>query len=110
MSFDTGVTKREFIERALAVGLTIPAATALFDKSAKAAPKRGGSITVGMADGSTSDSWDPAVTNTRYMIVTHNAVTMARMHRLFGVTMIEKGVSRLVSVDLGGAEELLAAE
>ncbi|ALH82139.1 chromosome segregation protein SMC [Sphingopyxis macrogoltabida] len=49
-------------------------------------------------------------TNTRYLIVTHNAVTMARMHRLFGVTMIEKGVSRLVSVDLGGAEELLAAE
>jgi chromosome segregation protein len=51
-----------------------------------------------------------AETDTRYMIVTHNAVTMSRMHRLFGVTMIEKGVSRLVSVDLGGAEELLAAE
>ncbi|MCW0198104.1 chromosome segregation protein SMC [Sphingopyxis sp.] len=49
-------------------------------------------------------------TRTRYLIVTHNAVTMARMHRLFGVTMVEKGVSRLVSVDLGGAEELLAAE
>ncbi|AMG73164.1 chromosome segregation protein SMC [Sphingopyxis granuli] len=49
-------------------------------------------------------------TDTRYLIVTHNAVTMARMHRLFGVTMIERGVSRLVSVDLGGAEELLAAE
>jgi chromosome segregation protein len=49
-------------------------------------------------------------TNTRYLIVTHNAVTMSRMHRLFGVTMIEQGVSRLVSVDLGGAEALLAAE
>jgi len=49
-------------------------------------------------------------TDTRYLIVTHNAVTMSRMHRLFGVTMIEKGVSRLVSVDLGDAEELLAAE
>ncbi|MBB4641815.1 chromosome segregation SMC family protein [Rhizorhapis suberifaciens] len=49
-------------------------------------------------------------TRTRYLIVTHNAVTMSRMHRLFGVTMIEKGVSRLVSVDLGGAEQLLAAE
>ena len=49
-------------------------------------------------------------TRTRYLIVTHNAVTMSRMHRLFGVTMVEKGVSRLVSVDLGGAEELLAAE
>lgn len=49
-------------------------------------------------------------TDTRYLIVTHNAVTMSRMHRLFGVTMVEKGISRLVSVDLGGAEELLAAE
>ncbi len=48
-------------------------------------------------------------TQTRYLIVTHNAVTMSRMHRLFGVTMVEKGVSRLVSVDLGEAE-LLAAE
>ena len=49
-------------------------------------------------------------TDTRYLIVTHNAVTMSRMHRLFGVTMVERGVSRLVSVDLGEAEELLAAE
>jgi len=49
-------------------------------------------------------------TDTRYLIVTHNAVTMSRMHRLYGVTMIEKGVSRLVSVDLGGATTLLAAE
>jgi chromosome segregation protein len=49
-------------------------------------------------------------TDTRYLIVTHNAVTMARMHRLYGVTMIEQGISRLVSVDLGGAEALLAAE
>ena len=48
-------------------------------------------------------------TRTRYLIVTHNAVTMSRMHRLFGVTMVERGVSRLVSVDLGGAEELLAS-
>ncbi len=49
-------------------------------------------------------------TKTRYLIVTHNAVTMSRMHRLFGVTMVEQGVSRLVSVDLQGAEQLLAAE
>lgn len=49
-----------------------------------------------------------AETMTRYLIVTHNAVTMSRMHRLFGVTMVERGVSRLVSVDLGGAESLLA--
>lgn len=50
-----------------------------------------------------------ATTTTRYLIVTHNAVTMSRMHRLFGVTMAEKGVSRLVSVDLGEAA-LMAAE
>ncbi len=50
-----------------------------------------------------------ADTDTRYLIVTHNAVTMSRMHRLFGVTMIEPGVSRLVSVDLGGAVDILAA-
>ncbi|MBA4768167.1 MAG: AAA family ATPase [Porphyrobacter sp.] len=50
-----------------------------------------------------------STTTTRYLIVTHNAVTMSRMHRLFGVTMAEKGISRLVSVDLGEAA-LLAAE
>ncbi len=50
-----------------------------------------------------------ANTQTRYLIVTHNAVTMSRMHRLFGVTMAEQGVSRLVSVDLGQAA-LMAAE
>ena len=49
-------------------------------------------------------------TDTRFLIVTHNAVTMSRMHRLYGVTMVERGVSRLVSVDLRGAETLLAAE
>jgi chromosome segregation protein len=49
-------------------------------------------------------------TDTRYLIVTHNAVTMSRMHRLFGVTMVERGVSRLVSVDLGGATSLLATD
>ena len=49
-------------------------------------------------------------TTTRYLIVTHNAVTMSRMHRLFGVTMVEQGVSRLVSVELDAAEQLLAAE
>ena len=49
-------------------------------------------------------------TTTRFLIVTHNAVTMSRMHRLYGVTMAEQGVSQLVSVDLGTAERLLAAE
>ncbi len=49
-------------------------------------------------------------TDTRYLIVTHNAVTMSRMHRLYGVTMAEQGVSQLVSVDLARAELLLAAQ
>lgn len=48
-------------------------------------------------------------TNTRFVIVTHNPITMARMDRLFGVTMAERGVSQLVSVDLQTAEEYLEA-
>ena len=46
--------------------------------------------------------------DTRYLIITHNALTMARMDRLFGVTMVERGVSQLVSVDLKEAETLVA--
>lgn len=46
----------------------------------------------------------------RFLIITHHAVTMARMNRLFGVTMVERGVSRLVSVDLGAAVDLVATE
>jgi chromosome segregation protein len=49
-------------------------------------------------------------TDTRFVIITHNPVTMSRMDRLFGVTMREQGVSKLVSVDLQAAEELVAAE
>ena len=47
-------------------------------------------------------------TDTRFLIITHHAVTMARMDRLFGVTMAEPGVSQLVSVDLQKAEKLVA--
>lgn len=47
-------------------------------------------------------------TDTRFLIITHHAVTMARMDRLFGVTMAEQGVSQLVSVDLKAAETLVA--
>ena len=47
-------------------------------------------------------------TDTRFMIITHHAVTMARMDRLYGVTMGEQGVSQLVSVDLKNAEALVA--
>ena len=49
-------------------------------------------------------------TQTRFVTITHNPVTMSRMDRLFGVTMQEQGVSRIVSVDLGTAEQLVAAE
>lgn len=45
-------------------------------------------------------------TDTRFLIVTHNAVSMSRMKRLFGVTMAERGISTLVSVDLERAEAL----
>ncbi|MDH3966730.1 MAG: AAA family ATPase [Rhodospirillales bacterium] len=45
-------------------------------------------------------------TETRFLIITHHRMTMARMDRLFGVTMSERGVSQLVSVDLESAEEL----
>ena len=47
-------------------------------------------------------------TETRFLVITHHAVTMARMDRLFGVTMQEQGVSQLVSVDLKKAEALVA--
>ncbi|MGN6548816.1 MAG: chromosome segregation protein SMC [Pararhizobium sp.] len=48
-------------------------------------------------------------TETRFVIITHNPITMARMNRLFGVTMAEQGVSQLVSVDLETAEQLREA-
>jgi chromosome segregation protein len=51
-----------------------------------------------------------ARTGTRFLIVTHHALTMARMHRLFGVTMQERGVSRLLSVDLGEAVRMAEGE
>ena len=47
-----------------------------------------------------------AASGTRFLVITHHRMTMARMDRLFGVTMLEKGVSQLVSVDLRGAEDL----
>ncbi|MCZ4344653.1 chromosome segregation protein SMC [Devosia neptuniae] len=46
-------------------------------------------------------------TNTRFMVITHNPITMSRVDRLFGVTMAERGVSQLVSVDLTTAETFL---
>jgi chromosome segregation protein len=46
---------------------------------------------------------------TRYLIITHHALTMSRMSRLYGVTMAERGVSQLVSVSLDEAERVIAA-
>ena len=48
------------------------------------------------------------ITQTKFIIITHHALTMSRMDRLYGVTMPEKGISQLVSVDLQKAEELVA--
>jgi chromosome segregation protein len=48
-------------------------------------------------------------TETRFVVITHNPITMARMDRLFGVTMAERGVSQLVSVDLETAERIREA-
>lgn len=49
-------------------------------------------------------------TETRFIVITHHPITMARMDRLFGVTMAERGVSQLVSVDLSRAEALISAD
>jgi chromosome segregation protein len=48
-------------------------------------------------------------TDTRFVVVTHNPITMARMDRLYGITMAERGVSQVVSVDLEGAERFREA-
>ena len=48
------------------------------------------------------------ITTTKFIIITHHALTMSSVDRLYGVTMPEKGISQLVSVDLEKAEELVA--
>ena len=48
------------------------------------------------------------ITKTKFIIITHHALTMSRMHRLYGVTMAEKGISQIVAVDLQKAGELVA--
>ncbi len=48
------------------------------------------------------------ITKTKFIIISHHALTMSRMHRLYGVTMPDKGISQLVAVDLERAEELVA--
>ena len=48
------------------------------------------------------------ITSTKFIIVTHHALTMSKMDRLYGVTMAEKGISQLVAVDLQKAESMVA--
>ena len=49
-------------------------------------------------------------TDTRFLVITHHPMTMSRMERLFGVTMAERGVSMLVSVDLQTAQQVIEAQ
>jgi chromosome segregation protein len=62
-----------------------------------------------LLDGMAAEGTDGRGPGTRFLIVTHHPLTMARMHRLYGVTMQERGVSRLLSVDLGRAVEMAEA-
>ncbi|TPE51618.1 ABC transporter substrate-binding protein [Amaricoccus solimangrovi] len=82
------MNRRAFVGRALALGLALPATTALMSGQARATPTRGGTFRVGMADGASTDNWDPAVTNTRYMIhmnhVNRNMLTTIRSDNTLG--------------------------
>ena len=49
-----------------------------------------------------------SINDTKFLIITHHALTMSKMNRLYGVTMAERGVSQLVAVNLDKAEELVA--
>ena len=69
------IDRRRFMERALALGLTIPAASALWSSTTFAAtPKRGGTFRVGVHDGNTTDSLDPATTLSIYMIELNHCI------------------------------------
>ncbi|MDP4823085.1 MAG: ABC transporter substrate-binding protein [Aestuariivirgaceae bacterium] len=59
MARSAGVSRRDFVQIAVAAGLTVPMATSLFSKSAHATPKKGGTLRIGMEGGSASDSLDP---------------------------------------------------
>lgn len=75
------LNRREFIQCAIAVGLSVPAAEALFVSAARAEPKKGGSFKVGIGDGSTTDSLDPGTWN--------NALTFLFGQAFFGATLVE---------------------
>ena len=69
--------RRSFLQGAAALGLTLPAAQSFWSSTVRAAPTKGGAFRVGLDDGNTTDSMDPATYNSRFMI------TMAHTHRNF---------------------------
>ena len=71
---DKRTTRREFLAGATALGLSVSAASAMWSKAAKAAPKKGGTYRVGMHDGNTTDQLDPGTTESIYMIQMNHAV------------------------------------
>ncbi len=69
------VSRRRFMEYVIATGVTVPVATSLWSTHVAAAtPKKGGTFRVGLHDGNTSDSLDPATTESVYMIQTNHAI------------------------------------
>jgi peptide/nickel transport system substrate-binding protein len=71
------MSRRSFLTSALMLGVTLPIASSLWSKTARSAPAKGGQFRVGLDDGNTTDSMDPATTNSRFMI------TMAHTQRNF---------------------------
>ena len=70
---DRQTTRREFLVGATALGLTVPAASAMWSKVAKAEPTKGGHMKIGIGGGATSDSLDPATFDATFMITTGNS-------------------------------------
>src|SRR5688572_18788844 len=74
------LSRRDFMQLAIAAGLTVPAATAMFSKAVKAEPKKGGQLRIGISHGATTDSLDPAtypdqMTGTACWGATSNSLT-----------------------------------
>ena len=78
------LNRRTFMQRVLALGVTLPTAASLWSKAGRSAPVKGGQFRAGLDDGNTTDSMDPATYSSRFMI------TMAHTHRNF-LTEISKG-------------------
>ncbi len=65
---DRHTTRREFLVGATALGLTVPAASAMWSKAAKAAPQSGGHMRAGVSGANTADSLDPTTFNDTFML------------------------------------------